>query len=216
MRLQSPGHALEAAPMFVIVRHGNTFEAGTQPRRIGARTDLALTGEGKAQAQRLAEHFAQKGMRFDRVMISPLLRTRQTAEAILAAQDNPPEPQTCNFLREVDYGPDENCLEAEVLARIGQDALDGWEQRGEIPTGWIVEPEMRIKAWRDLFADASADAETTLLVTSNGAARYALLADPALEREAARLKSLKLPTGGYGVIGCDVGGLRLECWGERP
>lgn len=202
--------------MFVIVRHGNTFEAGTQPRRIGARTDLPLTQEGEAQARRLAEHFAQQGLRFDRVMISPLKRTRQTAEAILAAQDNPPEPQTCDFLREVDYGPDENRIEAEVLARIGQDALGAWEQRGEIPAGWIVEPEMRISTWRELFANASDDAETTLLVTSNGAARYALLADPALEREAARLQSLKLPTGGYGVIGCDEDGLRLECWGERP
>ena len=30
----------------VIVRHGNTFEAGEPPRRIGARTDLPLTATG--------------------------------------------------------------------------------------------------------------------------------------------------------------------------
>ena len=27
----------------VVIRHGNTFEADEEPRRVGARTDLPLT-----------------------------------------------------------------------------------------------------------------------------------------------------------------------------
>jgi broad specificity phosphatase PhoE len=42
----------------VIVRHGNTFEAGETPRRIGARTDLPLTADGQAQADALGRWFA--------------------------------------------------------------------------------------------------------------------------------------------------------------
>jgi hypothetical protein len=50
-----------------------------------------------------------------------------------------------------------------------------------------------------------------LLVTSNGAARFALLA-AGLEAQA----GMKLPTGGFGVIVPEPGGLRLACWGSGP
>ena len=67
-----------------VVRHGNTFEAGEAPRRVGARTDLPLTAAGLAQAEALGRHFADAGIRFTAVLSGPLLRTRQTAAAIIA------------------------------------------------------------------------------------------------------------------------------------
>lgn len=203
--------------MFVIVRHGNTFEKSETPRRIGARTDLPLTARGQEQARALGAFFAAKGWRFDRALISPLARTRQTAEAILAAQDQPVETASAEFLREVDYGPDEGKIEEEVLARIGQRALEAWEKTAAPPPGWIIAPEQRIAAWRALFASEEARTGTTLLVTSNGAARFALLAQDDLAAQAERLGSLKLPTGGFGVIARDQkGGWRLREWGVRP
>lgn len=200
--------------MFVIVRHGNTFAAGETPRRIGARTDLPLTDTGVAQAAALGRHFAATDWRFTRVLVSPLARTRQTAQAILAHQQAPPVPIPCDWLREIDHGPDENRTEAEVLARIGNDALTAWDERAEPPQGWIVEAEMRQTAWRHLF---TTDAGPTLVVTSNGAARFALLAHPALIAARRPLHGLKLPTGSYGVIrrGTD-GALDVPVWGRRP
>jgi broad specificity phosphatase PhoE len=65
-----------------IVRHGNTFAAREEPRRIGARTDLPLVESGRAQAEALAAHFAAQGIRFARCLCSPLLRTRQTAAIV--------------------------------------------------------------------------------------------------------------------------------------
>lgn len=202
--------------MFVLVRHGNTFEAGTPPRRIGARTDLPLTTAGISQARTLGVHFAQSGLAFAQALVSPLLRTRQTAVEILSHQAAPPEPRVEIFLREIDHGPDEDQIENTVRKRIGDDALLAWDTRAQVPAGWIVEPEARIAAWRGLFAAPPAKGPI-LLVTSNGAARFALLADPALQEQAALLKTLKLPTGGYGVIARRAdGGLHLTCWGERP
>ncbi len=58
----------------VIVRHGNTFEAGEPPRRIGAGTDLPLTESGIDQARALGWHFAKNRIAFDRVLSSPLIR----------------------------------------------------------------------------------------------------------------------------------------------
>ena len=167
---------------FVIVRHGNTFAPGEPPRRIGARTDLPLTAAGLAQADALGQHFAMRGMRFARVLASPLARTRETAHAILARLPGAPSPEAADWLREIDHGPDE---------------------------GMTVDAATRTAAWHDLFAR---DAGPTLLVTSNGAARFALVA-AGLEVSG----GMKLATGSYGVIskGPD-GALNVVEWGTKP
>jgi probable phosphoglycerate mutase len=116
--------------MFVIVRHGNTFESGEPPRRIGARTDLPLTAKGRAQGAALGAHFAARGWAFARVLVSPLRRTRETAQAIADHLPGTPAAQPCDWLREIDHGPDENATEDAVLARIGAQALADWDERG--------------------------------------------------------------------------------------
>lgn len=203
--------------MIVIVRHGNTFEKGTKPRRIGARTDLPLTAEGIAQSALLGSYFANRAIRFDQVLVSPLARAQQTAQRILAAQDNPPKPQIAEFLREIDYGPDENQFEVDVRARLGADAIEAWEHHAQPPQGWIVQADVRLAAWRALLTNRSSHSAATLLVTSNGAARFALLADPDLSRAATDLDTLKLPTGGLGILAHDGHtGWQIEAWGIRP
>lgn len=204
--------------MFIIVRHGNTFEAGELPRRIGSRTDLPLTAQGREQGQALGRHFAAQGIRFARAFVSPLLRTRQTADAILAHQPAPAaRAETAGFLREIDHGPDENEAEDTILARIGKDALAAWDTRAIPPPGWQVDPEARLSAWRGLFAGETDAGGPVLLVTSNGAARFALLADRGLAEGARAASTLKLPTGGYGAIGRgEAGALELQGWGIRP
>lgn len=204
--------------MFVIVRHGNTFEAGETPRRIGARTNLPLTEKGRDQARALGRYFAAQNWRFTHALASPLLRTRETATLILAEQIDPAVIQDCDWLREIDHGPDENQPEEAVLARIGQAALDQWDAQGIAPPGWDVDRESRMAAWQQLFAQSGSDeAERTLIVTSNGAARFGLLADPVLATSLEKFPSLKLPTGGFGLIEKDVAGqLSAPVWGQRP
>jgi broad specificity phosphatase PhoE len=198
--------------MLVIVRHGNTFTAGEPPRRIGVRTDLSLTAEGEAQAHALGAHFTAKGWQFARTLVSPLLRTRQTAEAILAKQSTPAPLEHADFLAEIDHGPDENRTEPQVLARIGQPALAAWDEHAIAPPGWTVDSDRRIAAWKALLEALTPDQPPLLLVTSNGAARFALKALPDLPQH-----SLKLATGSYGVIlrGID-GTFSVPVWGQRP
>lgn len=203
--------------MFVIVRHGNTFTAGEPPRRIGARTDLPLTAAGQDQARALAAHFAALDWHFGKVFVSPLLRTRQTAEAIIAGQIRPVELENADFLREIDHGPDENQTEDAVTARVGKQALAAWDLHAAPPSGWSVDAEHRITAWRTLFGAPSNDHRPTLLVTSNGAARFALLADPSLRASLQNVTTLKLPTGSYGIIRkASHGQLEVPVWGQRP
>lgn len=193
-----------------IVRHGNTFEKGDLVTRVGGRTDLQLSPSGLVQADALATHFASEGVGFVTARSGPLRRTKQTAQAILAAQAGAPDLLTELFLREIDYGPDENKPEEEVLARIGPSALEAWERQSIVPPGWRADPAAIIGNWQQLIAELGAIEGDHLILTSNGIARFALIA--------AELQHAnpKLPTGGYGAIVVDGGATTLAQWGVRP
>lgn len=195
---------------FYIVRHGNTFDAGDTVTRVGGRTDLELSSSGEIQARALAEHFAT--VSFDHCISSPLRRTWQTATAILSAQAQPPEIHTSEMLREIDYGPDENLPEDQVRARIGTRALDAWENRAELPDGWRLDIPQLIQDWRNLFARAQ-PGTNSLVVTSNGIARFALLAVAGHTHT----HSLKLKTGAYGIVTVDKNAAAtVTHWNLRP
>jgi probable phosphoglycerate mutase len=198
----------------VIVRHGNTFAPGEPARRIGAGTDLPLVESGRGQASRLGAHFREQGWHFDRVLTSPLRRTRESAALILSAMDDARQVETRDWLAEIDHGPDENRTETEVIARIGEAAIAAWDAHAIAPPGWQVDGPARAAAWRAFFVGAAEG--MTLLVTSNGAARFGLCADEGLARQAAALPSLKLATGAYGLIALDGASPRLVAWNQHP
>lgn len=186
-----------------IVRHGNTFDKGDVVTRVGARTDLALSTSGQAQADALAAHLSVTVSGFEKVYCSPLLRTRETAATILSQQTfDEYDVEALEFLREIDYGPDENQPESTVIARIGQAALSAWESDAIPPEGWLVNPAQIIAAWKDLFAQIASlptpetgPADPVLVVTSNGVARFALQA-----ANDTNGYDLKLKTGAYGIV----------------
>ncbi|MEG3089327.1 histidine phosphatase family protein [Sphingomonas sp. PB4P5] len=194
-----------------IVRHGDTFAPGEAPRRIGAKTDLPLVASGEAQARALGRLFARET--FDRVLVSPLRRTQHTAELILAESNAPPSVETCSWLAEIDHGPDEDQAEDRVLARLGAAALARWNEALVAPAGWIVDAPGRLAAWRGVLATATGH---MLIITSAGAARFVLKADPALAHQARSLASLKLRTGAWGKIVVADGRSRIAAWDRRP
>lgn len=194
-----------------IVRHGNTFDKGDTVTRVGGRTDLPLSTSGRAQAEALSDHFANAVERFETAIVSPLKRTWETADTILAGQTQSPRLETVEFLREIDYGPDENKPEPDVVARIGEGALRLWEAQAVIPSGWQVDAEAIRTGWRALFERVRRTPGDHLAVTSNGIARFALI-----ELRAQEDNTLKLPTGGYGRIDFSNGGFTVTSWGDPP
>lgn len=196
-----------------IVRHGNTFAAGEPPRRIGAPTDLPLDPSGEAQARALGRFFAHEVPPFDRVLVSPLRRARRTAELILGELNTPIPIRHRAWLAEIDHGPDEDQPEDRVLARIGPAALARWDEALIPPCGWTVDAPARLAAWRTLLATATGH---VLLVTSSGAARFAIHADPSLVEQATSLPSARLRTGAWGRIVVADGRAGIEAWDCRP
>ncbi|WP_084421085.1 histidine phosphatase family protein [Henriciella litoralis] len=199
-----------------ILRHGNTFDAGDTVTRVGARTDLSLSASGKAQAEAMSAHFAAKGVEFAAIVAGPLKRTLETAEAVQRGQQAGGKMIVAEFLREIDYGPDENQPEENVIARIGEDALRAWEENATPPPGWQVDPQQSRQNWREFFSALAADAPEgpVLVVTSNGVARFALLAAGG---DVAERPDLKLKTGAYGTLELDeAGNATLIDWNVRP
>ena len=195
-----------------VVRHGNTFDAGDVVTRVGGRTDLPLSASGRTQAAALGTHFADT--RFDAALASPLQRTRATARAILSMRTDAPALLIRTFLREIDYGPDENQPGEAVIARLGAAALKEWDEDGTPPKGWIVDPGAIRAGWSSLLQEITAmpPEANVLVVTSNGTARFL----PDVVDGAPASLDRKLKTGAWGEIRVTPDGAAITDWNRRP
>jgi broad specificity phosphatase PhoE len=72
-----------------LLRHGESV--GNAEDRLQGQADFPLTETGRQQSQALAKRWLAEGVTFDRVISSPLARSRETAEIIAAALDMPVE-----------------------------------------------------------------------------------------------------------------------------
>ena len=194
----------------IIARHGNTFESGETPRRVGARSDIPLTEKGYLQGDAIGRYLKAKNLQPDIIIHGPLIRHKQTAEWALQHLSCPIEED--HTLNEIDYGPDENKTDADVNARLGEEALKLWDAHGHVPEGWQVNPTTIQENWRTLLAELSKKGyQRPLIVTSNGTARFLLKVV-----ENAPDGFLKLGTGRLGFISQTDTGWYLDDWHVKP
>lgn len=200
----------------IIARHGNTFTADQAPTRVGARTDLPLVNKGITQGHAIGRYLKENAMVPDKVYVSTLLRTQQTAQAVLEVLPTDPPVEVLPMLDEIDYGPDENKPEADVIARIGRQALTDWDEHAIVPEGWLADPEGITQNWLNFAKNLQNTDQTILVVTSNGTARFAPYITGNFEAFKARY-SIKLATGALGVLIYDEGqAWQVEGWNMRP
>ena len=95
----------------VLVRHGET--TGNSSIRLNGSTDVPLSELGLRQARRAAAALA--GESFERLVVSPLTRARQTGEVVAPALV--PEALVIQGFREVDFGTWETWTWDEVAER---------------------------------------------------------------------------------------------------
>ncbi|MDP9195257.1 MAG: histidine phosphatase family protein [Pseudomonadota bacterium] len=122
--------------MLILSRHGNTFEANQTPVWVGARTDLPLTAEGMAQADRVARWIQSSDFQLQKIISGPLKRTLQLSEVVSKATSLPVTVD--NRLRELDYGLWEGLSGDQIREKFGPEELEGWEKLGAWPknAGW--------------------------------------------------------------------------------
>ena len=79
-----PGKMKEQT-VFYLIRHAEPYFGNDGRICLGQKLDVPLSDRGREQAARLGERM--KGKPLDVIYVSPLLRARQTAEAL--SQDTP-------------------------------------------------------------------------------------------------------------------------------
>lgn len=206
----------------IIARHGNTFKKGETPTRVGARTDLSLVEEqrGRSIGKFLYEH----DLIPDIIYASPLKRAKQTAE--LAIEEMHIDKRIINLdsFTEIDYGPDENKTEEEVMRRLGNGNLDAgkkiidaWDKEAIVPYGWLVNPKAIINTWENFANNFEHIHKTVLIVTSNGIIRFA----PYLTGDFASFSekhAIKVSTGGVCIFEKEDNERHWDCveWNIKP
>lgn len=200
----------------IIARHGNTFDPQQTPTRVGARTDLPLVEKGRAQAEAIGQYLKANQLIPDVIYSSHLQRTIETAKIAVKASGVSNPVYQLDIFNEIDYGPDENKTEEQVIARIGKEAIEKWDKDAVVPEGWLVDPDEIIKNWID-FAEqirAHDDNETVLVVTSNGTARFAPYITGDYEGFS-KEHSIKLSTGALGILNFIDDKWQIQDWNLR-
>ncbi len=115
-----------------LIRHADALALGD--RGIASDAERPLSDLGENQARALGKGLRHRGMRFDKVVTSPYLRARQTADALLSGWPAPvPEVLVCE-----DLVPD---AKPKKLARFltgGSIALVGHMPHLGILTAWLI------------------------------------------------------------------------------
>ena len=113
------------AQWMVLLRHGHS-EWNLSDRFTGW-TDIPLTDIGLDEAVEAGRRLAQAGYAFDEVHGSVLQRTRQTAEALLAAMGTPEIPFFETWrLNERHYGALQGMNKREIFSTWGEEASRRW------------------------------------------------------------------------------------------
>lgn len=221
----------------VVVRHGNTFEDGETPRRIGARTDIPLVQKGRAISVAAAAFVKNMGIHPDRIFAAPLLRSMETAEIISREIGFVGPVSPAREFVEVDYGPDENKTDDELKERLGRvylanegekdnisqvraitrggQVLEEWDKLGVVPKDWPIDVDAIRQSWSNFSAGIKPE-ETVLLVTSNGVIRFApcILAEGA-DIFSARLVDMKVSVGKVCIFEDDGTGWHCVIWNNQ-
>ncbi len=154
-----------------LVRHGQaTFGSDHYDR---------LSETGRLQAALLGRHLAERGLRFDGVMLGTLQRHRETLQAMGAPfSDGMPVTGTTDLdeyelrdiirsWRELTGREDRGSESIEAFYRVAQSALRAWSS-GELPQAPLSWPTFRARSRAVMETIADSSAERMLVITSGG------------------------------------------------
>ena len=136
----------------VFIRHGHS-EWNLSDRFTGW-TDIPLTEVGLAEAASAGRRLAEAGYRFDEAHLSRLYRTRQTAEALLAAAMHPAIPFHETWrLNERHYGALQGMDKREIFAAWGEERSRRWWRGYVDPPPALTDDDPRHPRFCDLYRD---------------------------------------------------------------
>ena len=187
-------------PRLHLVRHGET-EWARLGRHTG-RTDVPLTEAGRVQARAIADRLA--GIRFGRVLSSPLSRALETARLAGYGHVVEVEPD----LAEWDYGAYEGRTTPEI-----RQSVRGWTIWGQGPRGGETAADVTARVDRVLIA--LDDVEGNVALFAHGHVLRVLTARW-LGLPASEGRLFALGTATVSVLGWEREARVVERWNEAP
>ncbi len=184
--------------VFVLCRHGNTFEKGDKVVMVGAHEDLPLTTQGIEQARAVGVALGSLQITPGRIISGPLQRTTMFAERVRSDTGVTAPIEIDARLIEFDYGAWSGLSNEEIAAMSGQSALEAWQERSERPNGitFIPSGEQARSDAAALLNELIGFEGVCLIVTSNGRLREF----GQLLNEASTVPSYKVKTGHSCVV----------------
>jgi len=144
------------AAWMVLLRHGHSEWNLTD--RFTGWTDIPLTEVGLVEAAAAGQRLMQAGLAFDEVHGSVLQRSRQTAEALLAAMGTPEVPLFTTWrLNERHYGALQGMNKREIFATWGEEASRRWWRGYVEPPPPLDRNDPRHPRFDPLYAGMNAD-----------------------------------------------------------
>jgi len=115
------------AMQIVFVRHGRS--EWNQSGRFTGWADIPLGDAGHDDAAHAGTRLARAGLQFDEVHHSVLMRTRQTADALLHAMQHPAVPYFASWrLNERHYGQLQGMNHHQITAAWGEENFHLWRR----------------------------------------------------------------------------------------
>lgn len=154
-----------------LIRHGET-EANAEGRMVSS-SDPPLNASGAAQVDALGRAMASASL--SRIVSSPMLRCRQTAEAICHHHPHALQVEVDERLRELGFGEIEGLSQDEIVERGMQGVFASWRQG--CPPRYPVGAETFGEAaerMRGVFEDVTVGTSATVLVGHSHALRILL------------------------------------------
>jgi 2,3-bisphosphoglycerate-dependent phosphoglycerate mutase len=186
----------------ILMRHGNTFEAGQIPLQVGARTDLPLTSQGRLQVERMICYLRSKNTFPQVIYAGDLKRQTESAQLIGSAFGLPFEKSSA--LTEIDYGLWEGLSAAEIEARWPTEYKE-WTEMAKWPSqifqGTAETHLQKLESWFDEMRKKD-KGKTVVAVTSNGLLRF--------------FRNEKVKTGHFCEIQVQEKGFQILSWNQNP
>lgn len=190
----------------MLLRHGNTFEAGEIPTQIGYKTDLPLTSKGNSQAKAFASHLIKQGLSPFSIYCGRLARQVQTAKIVHSIFPKAHLLTQQEALDEIDYGRWEGLTATEIAQQWPQD-YQNWCEQGVWPEHIFNRTKEQhlqlLEQWLAFVKENTPDDALVVAISSNGLIRLMLQFMPTLWDslvETRKMDTYKVGTGHY----CDL------------
>lgn len=164
----------------VLLRHGQS-EWNLENRFTGWR-DVALTENGRDEAQQAGQRIAEAGLHFDVLFTSTLKRAIDTAEIALNAAGQPELLKDVikdDALNERDYGDLTGQNKDEARAQFGEEQVHTWRRSYDVPPpgGESLEDvlENRVRPYYERVIKPELETGRDVLIAAHGNSLRAML-----------------------------------------